>query len=155
MLCFSSRKISQWVFDQIQDAMNMDGNSLKIVIIEDEPDTAEMYAEMMRISGYEVVKHFGGLSAVAQLVDQKPDGVVLDLMMPDLSGMEVLHYIKAQPSLAELPVIIVSAKTMPDDVEAGLKAGATAYLTKPVSFSDLRFVIDEAVSQSEGDKGPN
>jgi DNA-binding response OmpR family regulator len=126
---------------------------LKIIIIEDEPDTAEMYAEMMRISGYEVVKYFGGLSAVAHLADQKPDAVVLDLMMPDLSGLEVLNYIIAQPDLSGLPVIIVSAKTMPDDVEAGLKAGAVAYLTKPVSFSDLRVAIEEAVSQSADIEG--
>lgn len=112
-----------------------------------------MYAEMMRISGYEVVKYFGGLSAVAHLADQKPDAVVLDLMMPDLSGLEVLNYIIAQPDLSGLPVIIVSAKTMPDDVEAGLKAGAVAYLTKPVSFSDLRVAIEEAVSQSADIEG--
>jgi DNA-binding response OmpR family regulator len=128
---------------------------LKIVIIEDEPDTAEMFAEMMRISGYEVVNYFGGLSAVAQLVNQKPDAVVLDLMMPDLSGLEVLKFIKEQPSLSRLPVIIVSAKTMPEDVEAGLKAGAVAYLTKPVSFSDMRVAIEEAVSQSADIEGSN
>jgi len=128
---------------------------LKIVIIEDEPDTAEMYAEMMRISGYEVVKYFGGLSAVAQLVDQQPDVVVLDLMMPDLSGLEVLNYIKEQPGLSSLPVIIVSAKTMPEDVEAGLKAGAVAYLTKPVSFSDMRVAVEQAVSRSADIEGSN
>ena len=121
---------------------------LKIVIIEDEPDTAEMYAEMMRISGYEVVKYYGGLSAVAHLADQDPDAVILDLMMPDLSGLEVLNYIKEKPDLSDLPVIIVSAKTMPEDVEKGLRAGAVAYLTKPVSFADLRVAIDDAVSNS-------
>lgn len=121
---------------------------MKIVIIEDEPDTAEMYAEMMRISGYEVVKYYGGLSAVAHLADQDPDAVILDLMMPDLSGLEVLNYIKEKPDLSDLPVIIVSAKTMPEDVEKGLRAGAVAYLTKPVSFADLRVAIDDAVSNS-------
>ena len=121
---------------------------MKIVIVEDEPDTAEMYAEMMRISGYEVVKYYGGLSAVAHLADQDPDAVILDLMMPDLSGLEVLNYIKEKPDLSDLPVIIVSAKTMPEDVEKGLKAGAVAYLTKPVSFADLRVAIDDAVSNS-------
>lgn len=128
---------------------------MKIVIIEDEPDTAEMYAEMMRISGYEVVKYYGGLSAVAHLADQNPDAVVLDLMMPDLSGLEVLNFIKKQPGLSELPVIIVSAKTMPEDVEKGLKAGAVAYLTKPVSFADLRIAIDTAVSNSSETLGIN
>lgn len=129
----------------------MDKDAFKIVIIEDEPDTAEMYAEMMRISGYKVVKYYGGLSAVAQLVEQEPTAVVLDLMMPDLSGLEVLDYIKAQPSLSDIPVIIVSAKTMPEDIKTGLQAGATAYLTKPISFSELKLVIDQAVSQAAGE----
>ncbi len=123
-------------------------DSRKIVIIEDEPDTAEMYAEMMRISGYSVVKFFGGLSAVEQLVDQDPSAVVLDLMMPDLSGLEVLNYIKSQPALAKIPVVIVSAKTMPEDIETGLKAGANAYLTKPVSFSSFKQAIDNAIARA-------
>lgn len=125
----------------------------KIVIIEDEPDTAEMYAEMMRISGYDVVKYYGGQSAVAQLVEQKPSAVVLDLMMPDLSGLEVLNYIKQEPALASIPVIIVSAKTMPEDIKAGLKAGATAYLTKPVSYADLKLAVEQSISQPARDEG--
>ena len=126
---------------------------MKIVIIEDEPDTAEMYAEMMRISGYEVVKFYGGLSAVANLAGEKPNAIVLDLMMPDLSGLEVLDYIMEQSDLSEIPVIIVSAKTLPEDVEEGLKAGAVAYLTKPVSFADMRITIEDAVSNSSESKG--
>lgn len=120
----------------------------KIVIIEDEPDTAEMYAEMMRISGYEVVKFFGGSSAVAQIAEQKPSAVVLDLMMPDMSGLEVLQYMKAEPNLSDIPVVIVSAKTLPTDIDEGLKAGASVYLTKPVSFSDLKKAIEDAVTKS-------
>lgn len=120
----------------------------KIVIIEDEPDTAEMFAEMMRISGYEVVKFFGGSSAVAQIAEQKPSAVVLDLMMPDVSGLEVLQYMKAEPKLSDIPVIIVSAKTLQKDIDEGLNAGASVYLTKPVSFSDLKKAIDDAVTIS-------
>ena len=130
-------------------------NSLNVVIIEDEPDTAEMYAEMLRLSGYNLVKYFGGLAAVAQILDQKPAAVVLDLMMPDLSGLEVLNYIKSQQDLTKIPVIIVSAKTLPEDIEAGLKAGATAYLTKPVSYSKLKTAIDDAISGSINDDGEN
>ncbi len=121
---------------------------MKIVIIEDEPDTAEMYAEMMRISGYEVVKFFGGSPAVAQIAELKPCAVVLDLMMPDISGLEVLQYMKAEPKLSDIPVIIVSAKTLPTDIDEGLNAGASVYLTKPVSFSDLKKAIDDAVTIS-------
>ena len=125
------------------------------MIIEDEPDTAEMYAEMMRISGYEVVKFFGGIPAIDQLQDQNADAIVLDLMMPDLSGLEVLHYIQNQPDLAQLPVVIVSAKTLPEDIAEGLKAGAIAYLTKPVSYAEMRKIIEEAVTGSSKTQGEN
>ena len=121
----------------------------KIIIIEDEPDTAEMYAEMMRISGYQVVKYYGGVQAVAQVAEQQPAAVVLDLMMPDLSGLEVLKFMQEEPLLANVPVIIVSAKTLPSDIEEGLEAGAAVYLTKPVSFSDLRLAIERVIELSE------
>jgi DNA-binding response OmpR family regulator len=126
----------------------MDDAPRKIVIIEDEPDTAEMYAEMMRISGYQVEIYFGGSSAVAHIAKQSPAAVVLDLMMPDLSGLDVLQYMKADRQLAKIPVVIVSARAMPDDITEGLAAGANAYLTKPVSFSALKKAIDEAVASS-------
>lgn len=127
----------------------MEAERKKIIIIEDEPDTAEMYAEMMRISGYQVVKYYGGVQAVAQVAEQQPAAVVLDLMMPDLSGLEVLKFMQEEPLLANVPVIIVSAKTLPSDIEEGLEAGAAVYLTKPVSFSDLRLAIERVIELSE------
>jgi len=127
----------------------MEAESKKIIIIEDEPDTAEMYAEMMRICGYQVVKYYGGVPAVAQVTEQQPAAVLLALMMPDLSGLEVLRFMKEDPALVNVPVIIVSAKTLPSDIEEGLEAGAAVYLTKPVSFSDLKIAIDRVVNLSE------
>lgn len=118
----------------------------RVVIIEDEPDTAEMYAEMMRLSGYEVVKYFASQTAIAQIAKQEPSVVILDLMMPDLYGLEVLRFLKKDKDLAEVPVIIVSAKTMPEDITEGLQAGASAYLTKPVSFNDLKLAINQAIN---------
>jgi DNA-binding response OmpR family regulator len=128
----------------------MQTDLMKIVIIEDEPDTAEMYAEMMRICGYQVEIFFGGKSAVAEISEHKPAAVVLDIMMPDYSGLDVLDYLKADHNLSEIPVIIVSAKTLPDEIHEGLEAGANAYLTKPVAFSDLKKAIEDVVSISEG-----
>jgi DNA-binding response OmpR family regulator len=125
----------------------MEAEPRKIVIIEDEPDTAEMYAEMMRISGYEVVKYFSGGPAIAEIAEQKPDAIVLDIMMPDISGYDVLRYLKGESTLSNVPVIIVSAKTLPSDINQGMEAGATIYLTKPVTFNDLKTAIDDAISQ--------
>lgn len=116
-----------------------------ILIVEDEPDTAEMFAEMMRLSGYRVIKTYGGGAAIKMLGQEQPQALVLDLMMPDISGIEVLRYIRRDPTLMHIPVIVVTAKSMPADVQNGLDAGATTYLTKPVSFSDLRQAVVQAI----------
>jgi CheY-like chemotaxis protein len=66
-----------------------------------------------------------------------------------------LHYIQNQPDLAQLPVVIVSAKSLPEDIAEGLKAGAIAYLTKPVSYAEMRKIIEEAVTSSSKTQGVN
>src|SRR5258706_12130616 len=101
-----------------------------VMIIEDEPDAAEMFAEMMRVKGFRIIKMFSSGPAIAMISQEKPDAIILDLMMPDISGLEVLRYIRREPDLASIPVIIVSAKSMPSDIKIGLEAGATRYLTK-------------------------
>ncbi len=119
-----------------------------ILIVEDEPDTAEMFAEMMRLNGYRVIKTYGGAAAMTLLGHEKPDAMVLDLMMPDISGLEVLRYLRRDPMLMQIPVIIVSAKSMPADVKNGMDAGATTYLTKPVSYTDLRQAVVRAIASA-------
>src|SRR4030042_6355000 len=93
-----------------------------IMIVEDEPDTAEMFAEMIRLSGYRVLKCYGGASAMHMLMQEKPDSMILDIMMPDVSGLEVLRYIRREPRLEKIPVIIVSAKSLPSDIKKGMDA---------------------------------
>src|SRR5258706_11016380 len=119
-----------------------------VMIIEDEPDAAEMFAEMMRVKGFRIVKMFSSGPAIAMISQEKPDAIILDLMMPDISGLEVLRYIRREPDLASIPVIIVSAKSMPSDIKIGLEAGATIYLTKPVGFRHLIKAV-EKVTQNK------
>ena len=127
---------------------------IKIVIVEDEPDTAEMFAEMMRLNGFIVKKVYGGTPAIALISHEIPDAVVLDVMMPDLSGLEVLRYLRRDPRLENIPVIVVSAKSLPSDIKDGLEAGAKKYLTKPVAFQDLNAAVQEVITDSinENDK---
>lgn len=120
-----------------------------VVIVEDEPDTAEMFIEMMRLAGYQVYNSYAGAPAIALIANKKPDAVILDIMMPDLSGLEVMKFMQRDPSLAEIPVVVVSAKTLPTDIQAGLRAGAVNYLTKPVTFSDLKQAILDAIQSAD------
>ncbi len=83
-----------------------------------------------------------------QLLHEKPDAVLLDVMMPDITGFEVLRFVRREPKLAKLPVIIVSAKSLPGDIEKGMEAGASVYLTKPVAFLELKKAVEDAVANS-------
>ncbi|MGC1378018.1 MAG: response regulator [Anaerolineales bacterium] len=116
--------------------------SKTVVIVEDEPDAAEMLAEMMRVSGFRVVKSYSSGPAIDIISSEMPDVVILDIMMPDISGLEVLQIIQQEPKTAKIPVVVVSAKSMPADIQIGLDAGASIYLTKPVGFLDLKNAIE-------------
>jgi CheY-like chemotaxis protein len=119
-----------------------------VMIIEDEPDAAELFAEMMRVNGYRVIKMFSSAPAIPIISQEKPDVILLDVMMPDISGLEVLRFIRREPELASIPVIIVSAKSMPSDIKTGLEAGASMYLTKPVGFQDLKQAVQKVLNES-------
>jgi CheY-like chemotaxis protein len=118
-----------------------------ILVVDDEPDTADLFAEMMQLKGYRVVKSNGGAQALRLVARVKPDVVMLDLMMPDVSGLEVLRFMRRDPRLKQIPVLVVSAKSMPDEIQAGLKAGANLYLTKPVSYGELHRAVEEATRE--------
>ncbi len=118
-----------------------------VVVVEDETDAAEMFAEMMRVSGFRVLKSYSSTPAISIITRELPDIVILDVMMPDVSGLEVLKYMRREPALAEIPVIVVSAKSMPGDIKTGLEAGASVYLTKPVGFLDLKQAVEKVLQR--------
>lgn len=118
-----------------------------VIVVEDEPDAAELFAEMMRVSGFRVLKTYSSTPAISLIAKEQPDVVILDIMMPDISGLEVLRFMRRDPNLKETPVIVVSARSMPSDIKEGLEAGATIYLTKPVGFLDLKKSVDQVMNE--------
>ena len=116
-----------------------------VIVVEDEPDAAELFAEMMRVSGFRVFKTYSSTPAISLIANEKPDVVILDIMMPDISGLEVLRFMRRDPQLKDTPVIVVSARSMPSDIREGLEAGATIYLTKPVGYLDLKKSVDQVM----------
>lgn len=116
-----------------------------VMIIEDEPEAAELFGEMMRLNGFRVLKLFSSGPAIPMIIQEKPDVIILDIMMPDISGLEVLRYMRRESVLASIPVIVVSAKSMPGDIKIGLEAGASMYLTKPVGFLELKQAVEQVL----------
>ena len=119
-----------------------------VLIIEDEADAAELFAEMMRVSGFRVLKTTSSKPALSLLSTEKPDIVILDIMMPEVSGLDILRQMRQEPALAEIPVVVVSAKSMPADIRIGMEAGASTYLTKPVGFLELKEAVEQALGSS-------
>lgn len=119
-----------------------------VIVVEDETDAAEMFAEMMRVSGFRVLKSYSSAPAISLIANERPDVVILDVMMPDVSGLEVLKFMRREPTLAHIPVIVVSAKSMPGDIQSGLEAGASVYLTKPIGFLDLKQAVERVLQRS-------
>jgi two-component system cell cycle response regulator DivK len=120
-----------------------------ILVVEDEPNVAEMFVEMFRVSDYAVQQCLGGSEALELARRHHPDLIVMDVMMPKISGLTLMQQIREVEGLEDLPVIIVSGNALPKDVKAGLDAGAAAYLAKPISYAELMYVVHEII----GDNG--
>lgn len=108
-----------------------------ILIVEDERDLADMVAFNLRKTGYLASTVNGGREALAAVRKARPDLILLDLMLPEVSGTEIAQRLRADPSTASIPIIMVTARTSEADQVQGLGLGADDYVTKPFSTKVL------------------
>lgn len=120
------------------------------LIVEDDIPTAEMFSEMLRISGYAVEHAADGSEALGLLAATAPDVILLDLMMPGTSGLDFLTAMQARPHENHPPVIVVSSRGTPLDARELATVGAQAYLAKPVSFQELQWAVSKVLQESTG-----
>jgi two-component system alkaline phosphatase synthesis response regulator PhoP len=117
----------------------------KLLLIEDEEDIAALLKLQAEISGYKLHVEVDGLNGMRAVEREKPDLVILDIMLPGQSGLDVCRKIKSHPDLKDIPVIMISAKSEELDVVLGLELGADDYVTKHFSpkvlFSRIRAVL--------------
>ena len=106
------------------------GASKKILVVEDDRFLRELISRKLLGEGYNVVEAVDGEDGIRKIKEEKPDLVLLDLILPGADGFEVLSKTKADPSVASIPVIILSNLGQKEDVERGLKLGAVDYLIK-------------------------
>lgn len=109
----------------------------RVLIVEDDPTIAELADTQLRSQGMRPTKCLGGREALQAIEHAAFDLVILDLMMPDVDGYEVFRTLKSSPRTRSTPVIFLTAKSSPEDVQYGLALGADYYVTKPFSGSDL------------------
>jgi CheY-like chemotaxis protein len=119
-----------------------------ILCADDDPDILALLALRLEGAGFRVVQAADGEQALALARDVHPSVAVLDVMMPRLTGTEVLGALRADPATRDLRVILVSARAQQSDVESGLAAGADAYLAKPFQASELIELVRSLVTSS-------
>ncbi|MDF2441388.1 MAG: two-component system, OmpR family, alkaline phosphatase synthesis response regulator PhoP [Abditibacteriota bacterium] len=111
--------------------------SKKILVVDDERDILKVVQHGLTIHGYAVTTAPTGREALEQIAFNQPDAIVLDIMMPVMDGFQVLHQIRSNPQTAELPVILLTAKTEEDSITKGWREGADLYLVKPFEIHEL------------------
>jgi two-component system OmpR family response regulator len=117
------------------DLTRADGSALRVLVVDDEVNIAELISMALRYEGWQVRTAHNGTSAVNAARDLGPDAVVLDMMLPDIDGLEVLR--RMRTSLPDVPVVFLTARDAVEDRIAGLTAGGDDYVTKPFSLEEL------------------
>ncbi|WP_179471421.1 response regulator transcription factor [Mycolicibacterium vinylchloridicum] len=112
-----------------------DGNPITVLVVDDETVLAEMVSMALRYEGWNIATAADGASAITAARGARPDAVVLDVMLPDMSGLDVLRKLREQNP--QLPVLLLTAKDALEDRIAGLTAGGDDYVTKPFSIEEV------------------
>jgi two-component system OmpR family response regulator len=112
-----------------------DGSPLRVLVVDDEVNIAELLQMALRYEGWEITTAHTGRSAVSSAKETSPDAIVLDMMLPDFDGMEVLRKVRAHAP--DVPVLFLTARDAVEDRVAGLTAGGDDYVTKPFSLEEV------------------
>jgi DNA-binding response OmpR family regulator len=123
--------------------------SARILVVDDDPDVLALTRMTLERAGFAVAVASGGLQAIEWLGSETPDLVVLDVMMPQISGWEVLDFLKNNEATAAVPVLMMTARDKPDDVKVGYDYGARYYLTKPWRKEELLHGISVALGRPD------
>lgn len=128
--------------------------ALKILVCDDERHIVRLIQVNLERQGYQVVTAFDGKEGLEKIRAEKPNLVVLDVMMPYMDGFEVLKALRREPETETLPVIMLTAKAQDKDVFEGYHYGADMYLTKPFNPMELVTFV-KRITQGQGNDGSN
>jgi DNA-binding response OmpR family regulator len=122
-------------------------NTKRILVVDDELDLVVMIAKSLRYKGYDVIIAKDGQEGLEKAKTQKPDLIILDLMLPRIDGYKVCELLKKDTLYATIPVILLTAKANAEDIDRGKKVGADAYITKPyerdILFSKIKELLEK------------
>lgn len=121
----------------------------RVLVVDDNPDSVIIMRGMLEPRGYAVTMASSGAQALEIIRREPPDVILLDVMMPEMSGLEVLEQLKEEYSTGRIPVILVTAKTQDDDVVKGYQVGADYYIPKPFTAKQLLYGVELVLGKSD------
>jgi DNA-binding response OmpR family regulator len=128
----------------------MSEDQMRVVCIEDEPEMIDLVRLILGRKGFDVIGAAGGIEGLEKVKHERPDIVLLDLMMPDMDGWEVYQQIKADPELRDIPIVVVTAKAQSIDKVLGLHiAKVDDYITKPFGPQELLESVEKILGMTE------
>jgi phosphate regulon transcriptional regulator PhoB len=126
----------------------------KILVADDEPDVLQLVSINLKSAGFNVVKAEDGLTALTRARETLPSLIILDLMLPEMSGLEVCKVLKKEPQTSLIPIIMLTAKGEEVDRIVGLELGADDYITKPFSPRELVLRVKSVIRRAAGSLEP-
>jgi CheY-like chemotaxis protein len=120
--------------------------SPRLLLADDHAETSAMYSRYLGYKGYEVLVANNGAEVLERARELRPDLILMDIQMPGIDGLEATRQIRADPMLAQVPIIALTAMAMPGDRARCLEAGMNAYLSKPISLQTLLAEIQSALA---------
>lgn len=127
----------------------MNSRPVKILVVDDEPNNVELVERRLHSVGYTTLSAYNGHDALRLATTEEPDLVILDIMMPSMSGYEVCKCLKEDPATHDIPILFLTARTEIEDRVSGLELGATDYITKPFHPKELLARVANTLQQSQ------
>jgi len=124
----------------------------KILVIDDLPENVFMLQDRLEHDGFEVLTAYDGYAGIEKAKKELPDLILLDVMMPDITGLEVCKILVNEPTTKDIPIILVTAKSGAEDTKEGLEAGAFDYIKKPFNRIELLARVKSALALAEAHK---
>jgi two-component system chemotaxis response regulator CheY len=126
-----------------------------IMVVDDSATTRSLVASYLTDSeGIEVVEAASGFEALRVLPARRVDLIVTDINMPDINGLELISFVRANPNYRRIPVVIITTENSAEDRKRGLELGASDYLVKPFGATDLRRAVEAALERATREEGP-
>lgn len=124
----------------------------RILVIDDLPENVFLLQDRLESEGYEILTAYDGKTGINKAISELPDLILLDVMMPEMNGIEVCKTLVNNPSTVNIPIILVTAKAGAEDTKEGLEAGAFDYIKKPFNKIELLARVNSALKLSEAQK---